>query len=209
MKLMLEQRNVVRAILNRPGDSFVALASVAGLDPETAFREADLRGVDFGIDDLSGFDFTGADLRGANFARARGKDCAVFVDVLLDRYTTGLVLREQIAMPVDTRDNGAEEDDQQTNGLEIVSKSTHFDHESRGRLLLTCPLFDGLPHAAVDDILVQSTERLMRRGQTLFQKEDEGSYMVAVLSGRIRISATSPEGARSYPQYDRCRGSVR
>src|SRR5580658_5881876 len=77
MKLMLEQRNVVRAILNRPGDSFVALASVAGLDPETAFREADLRGVDFGIDDLSGFDFTGADLRGANFARARGKDCAV------------------------------------------------------------------------------------------------------------------------------------
>ena len=69
-----------------------------------------------------------------------------------------------------------------------------MDQESRRRLLLTCPLFYGLPRAALDEILVQSTEKLMRRGQTLFQKGDEGSYMVAVLSGRIRISATSPEG---------------
>lgn len=69
-----------------------------------------------------------------------------------------------------------------------------MDHDSRRRLLLSSPLFDGLPREAVDDILFQATEKLVRRGQTVFQKGDEGSYMVAVLSGRIRISATSPEG---------------
>jgi len=69
-----------------------------------------------------------------------------------------------------------------------------MDHETRRRLLLTCPLFDSLPPEALDDILFQATERTVRRGQTLFQKGDEGSYMVAVLSGRIRISDTSPEG---------------
>jgi CRP/FNR family transcriptional regulator, cyclic AMP receptor protein len=69
-----------------------------------------------------------------------------------------------------------------------------MDHDSRRGLLLSSPLFDGLPREAVDDILSQATEKLVRRGQTVFQKGDEGSYMVAVLSGRIRISATSPEG---------------
>ena len=60
--------------------------------------------------------------------------------------------------------------------------------------MLSCPLFDALPAAAVDAILHHVTERLVRRGQTVFQKGDQGSYMVAVVSGRIRISATSPEG---------------
>lgn len=69
-----------------------------------------------------------------------------------------------------------------------------MDNESRRRLLLTSPLFDGLPRAALDDILLQATEKFVRRGQMVFQQGDAGSYMVAVLSGRIRISATSPEG---------------
>src|SRR5580698_10670457 len=69
-----------------------------------------------------------------------------------------------------------------------------IDHDSRRRLLLSSLLFDALPREALDDILLQATEKSVRRGQTVFQKGDEGSYMVAVLSGRIRISATSPEG---------------
>jgi CRP/FNR family transcriptional regulator, cyclic AMP receptor protein len=68
------------------------------------------------------------------------------------------------------------------------------DHESRRRLLQSCPLFATLPVDILDDILLQATERFVRRGQMVFQKGDEGSYMVAVLSGRIRISATSSEG---------------
>lgn len=69
-----------------------------------------------------------------------------------------------------------------------------MDHESRRRLLLSSPLFDALPREALDDILAQAIEKFVRRGQTVFQKGDEGSYMVAVLSGRIRISDTSLEG---------------
>jgi CRP/FNR family cyclic AMP-dependent transcriptional regulator len=69
-----------------------------------------------------------------------------------------------------------------------------MDHESRRRLLLSSPLFDALPREALDDILTQSIEKSVRRGQLVLQKGDEGSYMVAVLSGRIRISATSPDG---------------
>jgi CRP-like cAMP-binding protein len=69
-----------------------------------------------------------------------------------------------------------------------------IDHDSRRRLLLSSALFDVLPREVVDDILLQASEKSVRRGQTVFQKGDEGTYMVAVLSGRIRISATSPEG---------------
>ena len=43
-------------------------------------------------------------------------------------------------------------------------------------------------------ILSQATDKPLRRGQTIFQKGDEGSYMVAVLSGRMRIHDTTPEG---------------
>ncbi len=69
-----------------------------------------------------------------------------------------------------------------------------LDHDVRRRLLLTSPLFDALPREALDDISHLATETSVRRGQTVFQKGDAGSYMVAVLSGRIRISDTSPEG---------------
>ena len=70
----------------------------------------------------------------------------------------------------------------------------HLDHESRRRILLSSPLFDVLPIEVLDEVLLHATERSVRRGQTVFQKGDDGSYMVAVLSGRIKISATSPEG---------------
>jgi len=69
-----------------------------------------------------------------------------------------------------------------------------MDHDSRRRVLLSSPLFDALPREHLDEILLQATEKSVRRGQTVFQKDDEGSYMVAVLSGRIRISATSSDG---------------
>ena len=43
-------------------------------------------------------------------------------------------------------------------------------------------------------MLAHATERVARRGQTVFQRGDEGSHLVAVLSGRVRISAASAEG---------------
>jgi CRP/FNR family transcriptional regulator, cyclic AMP receptor protein len=69
-----------------------------------------------------------------------------------------------------------------------------MDHEARRRVLLSSPLFGALPAEALDDILARSTERTIQRGQTIFQKGDTGSYLVAVLSGRVRMSATSSEG---------------
>ena len=70
-----------------------------------------------------------------------------------------------------------------------------MDPDARRRLLLSSPLFDALPDDAVTEILAQAIDRPMRRGQTIFQKGDEGSYMVAVLSGRMRIHDVSPDGA--------------
>jgi CRP/FNR family transcriptional regulator, cyclic AMP receptor protein len=69
-----------------------------------------------------------------------------------------------------------------------------MDHEARRRVLLSSPLFGVLPGEALDDILLQATEKFIRRGQTLYQKGDEGTYLVAVLSGRLRMSASSVEG---------------
>src|ERR1051326_7164165 len=71
---------------------------------------------------------------------------------------------------------------------------TSMDQESKRRVLLSSPLFGVLSQEALDEILPRTTEKFIRRGQTIYQQGDEGSYLVAVLSGRIRISATSPEG---------------
>lgn len=69
-----------------------------------------------------------------------------------------------------------------------------MDPEARRRLLLSSPLFGALPRDAQDDILSRAVDRLVRRGRTIFQKGDEGSTMLAVLSGRVRISSTAPNG---------------
>ena len=74
----------------------------------------------------------------------------------------------------------------------------HMDGESRGvRSLLSSPLFHALPSSTLDDILRQATGKIGAPGAMVFQKEgDTGTYMVAVLSSRIRISATSPRSGR-------------
>jgi CRP-like cAMP-binding protein len=46
----------------------------------------------------------------------------------------------------------------------------------------------------LDAILGFAAERRFRRGQVVFQKGDTGSSMMAVLSGRVRISAVNSEG---------------
>jgi CRP/FNR family transcriptional regulator, cyclic AMP receptor protein len=60
--------------------------------------------------------------------------------------------------------------------------------------LRTSPLFQAMLPEEMDAILGFATERRFRRGQTIFQKGDTGSSMMAVLSGRVRISAVNAEG---------------
>ena len=57
--------------------------------------------------------------------------------------------------------------------------------------LRTSPLFQAMQPEELDTILGFATERRIRRGQTIFQKGDSGSSMMAVLSGRVRISAVT------------------
>ena len=92
MKLTAQQRRIARDILSTPSDDFASLVQAARLDRTRAFREADLRHVDFGTADLERFDFSGADLRGADLSRARNKDAAVFAGVVADATTRGLPL---------------------------------------------------------------------------------------------------------------------
>ena len=68
------------------------------------------------------------------------------------------------------------------------------NRDLRRRALLSSTLFQAMQPAELDGILRLATERRFRRGQTIFQKGDAGSSMMAVLGGRVRIGAISLEG---------------
>ena len=60
--------------------------------------------------------------------------------------------------------------------------------------LRNSPLFQAMQPEELDTILGFATERRVLKGQMIVQKGDEGSSMMAVLSGRVRISAVNAEG---------------
>jgi CRP-like cAMP-binding protein len=60
--------------------------------------------------------------------------------------------------------------------------------------LRSSPLFEAMQPSEVDEVLRMAAERRFRRGQTIFQKGDDGTSMMAVLTGRVRISAVSADG---------------
>lgn len=64
----------------------------------------------------------------------------------------------------------------------------------RRTALRTSPLFQAMQPEELDAILEFATERRYRRGQMVFQRGDSGSAMMAVLGGRVRISAVNAEG---------------
>ncbi|MCE2890845.1 MAG: formylglycine-generating enzyme family protein [Hyphomonadaceae bacterium] len=80
-------RESLARIMDERSESFVALARASGLDPATGWRGADLRGVDFGTDDLTGFCFPRALLHGADLSQARGLRRDMFQDAAWDETT--------------------------------------------------------------------------------------------------------------------------
>jgi sulfatase modifying factor 1 len=94
MKLSETQRARVRRLLGSNSSSFADLVRAAELDPGTDFREADLRRINFGSDDLSGFEFKGADLHGANLSQAKGVTPEMLRGASTDRDTLGFVVRD-------------------------------------------------------------------------------------------------------------------
>jgi CRP/FNR family transcriptional regulator, cyclic AMP receptor protein len=69
-----------------------------------------------------------------------------------------------------------------------------LERDARRAALLASPLFQAMRPVELDEILKFSTERQWPRGATIFQQGDEGSSMMAVLHGRVRVSAVSSEG---------------
>ncbi len=60
--------------------------------------------------------------------------------------------------------------------------------------LLASPFFHHLGIEELDQMIALASERRVPRNTMIFARGDEGSNMMAVMSGRVRISAISPEG---------------
>jgi CRP-like cAMP-binding protein len=65
---------------------------------------------------------------------------------------------------------------------------------ARRRLLRRSPLFSRLRDAEADAILAHATLAQYPEGATIFAKGQPGNSMMAVLSGRVTITAPSPDG---------------
>lgn len=68
------------------------------------------------------------------------------------------------------------------------------ENDGKRAALLASPLFEAMQPEEIEAVLQMATERRVRRGQMIVQKGDEGSSMMAVLRGRVRISAVSADG---------------
>jgi CRP/FNR family cyclic AMP-dependent transcriptional regulator len=56
------------------------------------------------------------------------------------------------------------------------------------------PIFGGLPKKLVEMLAAKATVRAFRRDSTIFSKGDEGTGLYAVMSGTVKISASSIDG---------------
>jgi CRP-like cAMP-binding protein len=69
-----------------------------------------------------------------------------------------------------------------------------LERDAKRAALLASPLFQAMQPAELDEILKFASERRFRRNQTIFQRGDNGSSLMAVLRGRVRISSVSGDG---------------
>jgi CRP-like cAMP-binding protein len=69
-----------------------------------------------------------------------------------------------------------------------------LERDIKRAALLASSLFAAMRTEELDEILKFASERRVRRGQTIFQRGDNGSSLMAVLRGRVRISSVSGDG---------------
>ncbi|HSU05552.1 MAG TPA: Crp/Fnr family transcriptional regulator [Acetobacteraceae bacterium] len=69
-----------------------------------------------------------------------------------------------------------------------------LDRDAKRAALLSNAVFEAMRPEELDEVLRLSSERRVPRGASIFQKGDEGSSMMAVLTGRVRVSSVSAEG---------------
>lgn len=83
-------------------------------------------------------------------------------------------------------------------GLTPMPGATSVD--ARG-LLTDLWLFKGLNEGELDRLTSRLHRRNLRRGETIFRKGDPGDSVMAVASGRVRISSSSAEGRTAILNY--------
>lgn len=75
-----------------------------------------------------------------------------------------------------------------------LAKPVRLDRDAKRAALLSSALFEAMKPDELDEVLKLSSERRVPRGAVLCQKGDPGSSMMAVLTGRVRVSSVSAEG---------------
>ena len=66
--------------------------------------------------------------------------------------------------------------------------------DAKREALLKSPLFQAMTPQELDETLKFAVERRYQHGSMIFQKGDEGTSLMAVLAGRVKISSVSAEG---------------
>jgi CRP-like cAMP-binding protein len=56
------------------------------------------------------------------------------------------------------------------------------------------PILGELPRPAIERLIASATRRKVGRGTTIFAKGDPGTQLIGVLSGRVKIVVSSPNG---------------
>lgn len=168
-------KKTLMAIAAAKGASFVELARIAGLDPRSAFRGADLRDVDFQECDLDGFDFTHADLSGATFKGASLKG-AIFSEIPLA--STLLAAQPTGQQPTAEADRKALTADQQ-HLLDLMREAL----DERGRALALMPTGTGRSAVLVE--LIAQTVPNRSRAALVVTSAAEREQMIARLQERL------------------------
>jgi CRP-like cAMP-binding protein len=67
--------------------------------------------------------------------------------------------------------------------------------QARREILAQVPMFSALSAATLDELAQVAHTRRLKPREELCHKGDEGSQIFVIVSGRLRVSATSPEGS--------------
>ena len=74
-----------------------------------------------------------------------------------------------------------------------IGEARHFP-SSKLAVLRKHPIFCDLDSAAFDQLCRYAKHATLKRGATIFSKGDPGNSLVAVISGTVKISISSPDG---------------
>ena len=61
-------------------------------------------------------------------------------------------------------------------------------------VLEACPLFEGLPAAALDELAAGASLRSVRAGDTIIREGEEGDSLFVIAAGRARTEKRTPSG---------------